>query len=45
VVSANATPPAHDLPRFDDLLRALLGVRHHRLRQAMGLELIGVMTL
>src|SRR3982075_1030695 len=30
---------------FDDLLRALLGVRHHRLRQAVGLELVGMMAV
>jgi len=42
---ANAAALADDLPGFDDLLCALLGVRHHRLRQAMGLELVGVMAL
>src|SRR3989440_634286 len=42
---SHAAPLADQFVGLDDLLRALLGVRHHRLRQAVGLELVGMMAV
>src|SRR5438105_438798 len=41
----HAATLADQLVGFDDLLRALLGVRHHRFRQAVRLELVGMMAV
>src|SRR3984893_7366177 len=42
---SHAAPLADQFVGFDDLLRALLAVRHNRLRQAVGLELVGMMAV
>src|SRR5438874_4896759 len=42
--SGHAAPLADQLIGFDDLLRALLGVRHHRLRQAIRFQLVGMVA-
>ena len=41
----NAARGADQLPGFDDLLRALLGVRQHRLREPVGLELVWMVAV
>src|ERR1700733_6390687 len=42
--ASDAAAFAHQLPGLDDLLGPLLGMLDHRLRQAIGFELVGVMA-